>query len=79
MEKKFIGNTKAGKYPDQVEIGLQLKDIDMLKASLNDKGWVNIRVNKGKESGKPYAEIVQATGQPKATVIDTNASGDLPF
>lgn len=57
-DKKFIGRTKEGKYPDQVEIGLQQKDIDLLIANINDKGYVNIRVNKGKESGKPYAEIV---------------------
>lgn len=57
-DKKFIGNTKPGKYPDQVESGLQQKDIDLLQANLKDKGWVNIRVNKGKESGKPYIEIV---------------------
>ncbi len=57
-DKKFIGRTKEGKYPDQVEIVLQQKDIDLLIANINDKGYVNIRVNKGKESGKPYAEIV---------------------
>jgi len=84
-DKKFIGNTKAGKYPDQIEIGLQQKDIDLLQSSLNEKGWVNVRVNKGKESGKPYAEIVtaQATTQPaaqvKASIIDTNGFDDLPF
>ena len=84
-DKKFIGNTKAGKYPDQIEIGLQQKDIDLLQSSLNEKGWVNVRVNKGKESGKPYAEIVtaqatgQVTAQVKATVIDTKDDGGLPF
>jgi hypothetical protein len=59
-DKKFVGRSKPGKYPDQVEIGLQQKDLDLLQESLTNggTGWVNIRVNKGKDSGKPYAEIV---------------------
>lgn len=57
-DKKFIGTTKAGKYPDQIEIGLQQKDIDLLQANLSEKGWVNIRINKGKDSGKLYSEVV---------------------
>ncbi len=58
--KKFIGRSKLGKYENQVDIGLQQKDIDLLEESLRNggTGWVNIRVNKGKDSGKPYAEIV---------------------
>jgi len=60
MEKKFIGKTKLGKYPDQVEIGIQQKDIDLLQKELdaNGTGWTNIRVNKGKDSGKLYSEGV---------------------
>jgi hypothetical protein len=56
-EKKFIGKTKEGKYPDQIEIGIQQKDIDLLQANLKN-GWVNIRINKGRESGRPYSEVV---------------------
>lgn len=56
-DKKFVGRSKSGKYPEQVEIGLQQKDIDLLQENMKS-GWVNIRVNKGKDSGKPYAEIV---------------------
>jgi len=40
------------------KIGLTQADIDLLRANLNDKGYVNVRMNKGKESGKPYAEII---------------------
>ena len=59
-DKKFIGKTKLGKYPDQVEIGIQQKDIDLLQQSLTNggTGWTNIRVNKGKDSGKLYSEVV---------------------
>lgn len=57
-DKKFIGKTKDGKYPDQIEIGLQQKDIDLLQANLSEKGWVNIRINKGRESGKLYSEVI---------------------
>lgn len=57
-DKRFIGKTKEGKYPDQIEIGLQQKDIDLLQANLSEKGWVNIRINKGRESGKLYSEVV---------------------
>lgn len=59
-DKKFIGKTKLGKYPDQVEIGIQQKDIDLLQKELDSKGtgWVNIRMNKGKDSGKLYSEVV---------------------
>jgi|JI8StandDraft_1071087.scaffolds.fasta_scaffold605918_2 predicted transcriptional regulator len=57
-DKRFIGKTKDGKYPDQIEIGLQQKDIDLLQANLSEKGWVNIRINKGKDSGKLYSEVV---------------------
>jgi len=56
-DKKFIGKTKEGKYPDQIEIGIQQKDIDLLQANLKN-GWVNIRINKGRESGKLYSEVV---------------------
>lgn len=61
-DKKFIGRTKAGKYPDQIEIGLQQKDIDLLQQNLKN-GWVNIRANKGRESGKYYSEIIVSGGQ----------------
>jgi hypothetical protein len=57
-DKKFVGKTKLGKYPDQVEIGLQQKDIDLLQSNLSQSGWVNIRINKGKDSGKLYSEII---------------------
>ena len=59
-DKKFVGRSKPGKYPDQAEIGLQQKDLDLLQESLTNggTGWVNIRVNKGKDTGKPYAEIL---------------------
>lgn len=57
-DKRFIGKTKDGKYPDQIEIGLQQKDIDLLQANLSEKGWVNIRINKGKDSGKLYSVVV---------------------
>jgi hypothetical protein len=60
-DKKFVGRTKLGKYPDQVEIGLQQNDIDLLQANLSQSGWVNIRVNKGKDSGKLYSEIITST------------------
>ena len=33
-DKRFIGKTKDGKYPDQIEIGLQQKDIDLLQARI---------------------------------------------
>jgi hypothetical protein len=73
MDKQFIGRCKAGKYENQIEIGFTIDDLRKLKESLNDKGWVNIRVNKGKESGKVYAEIVKfdsfdvKNNQPKQT------------
>jgi hypothetical protein len=58
-DKIFIGRCKAGKFPDQVDIGFTQKDIDALQANLNDKGWVNARVNKSRDKGTPYMEIVQ--------------------
>jgi len=30
-DKKFVGRSKPGKYPEQVEIGLQQKDLDLLQ------------------------------------------------
>ena len=56
-DKKFVGSCKDGKYPDQVLIGLQRKDLDELIANINDRGWVNIRLSKSK-AGKPYTEII---------------------
>ena len=58
MEKNFVGRCKPGKYPDQIEIGFTKDDLDKMYAALNEKGWMNTRVNKGKESGKPYMEII---------------------
>jgi hypothetical protein len=57
MEKVFVGRCKEGKYPDQIEIGLTKDDLLKLQENLSDKGWVNLRLNKGKTSGKPYLEI----------------------
>lgn len=57
-DKKFVGRCKPGKFPDQVEIGLTMADIQLLMDNLNEKGYTNVRINKGKESGKPYAEII---------------------
>lgn len=61
-EKKFIGNCKAGKYPDQVDIGLKTEHIDMLVDAIaaSTTGWVNLRLSKGKESGKPYIELLES-------------------
>ena len=80
-DKIFIGNCKAGKYPDQVDVGFNKEHIDKLYAALNDKGWVNVRVNKGKDSGKPYMEIVpaQATATPTEQPDVKDDSNSLPF
>ena len=57
MDKTLIGNTKEGKYPNQVDIGFRKEDIDKLASHLNEKGWVNLRVSKSK-AGNFYTEIV---------------------
>lgn len=57
-DKTFVGNCKPGKYPDQVDIGFKADDLNLLISSLNERGYVNLRLNKGKESGKPYLELV---------------------
>jgi len=57
-DKIFVGRCVAGKYPEQVDIGFTKEHLDLLYSHLNEKGWVNARVNKGKDSGKPYMEIV---------------------
>lgn len=61
MDKKFVGRCSNGKYDGQVEIGLTRDDLTLLTNSLNERGWVNIRVSKGRDSGKPYAEIIAFT------------------
>jgi hypothetical protein len=71
MNKQFIGRCKAGKYENQVEIGFTIDDLRKLEESLNEKGWVNIRINKGKESGKVYAEIVPSGNIPSGTKANT--------
>lgn len=58
-DKKFIGNCKPGKFPEQIEMGLRKEDVQFLMDNLNDKGWVNLRINKGRDSGKPYCEFIQ--------------------
>ena len=57
-EKQFVGRCKPGKFADQVDIGFTKDDLFKLNSMLNEKGWVNVRLNKGKDSGKPYLEIV---------------------
>lgn len=57
-DKNFVGRCKPGKYEDQVEIGFTRDDIQKLFDALNENGWTNLRVSKGKTSGKPYAEII---------------------
>lgn len=58
MDKKFVGRCKPGKYDGQVDVGFTRDDLKLLEQNLNGKGYVNCRVNRGKESGKPYMEIV---------------------
>lgn len=62
-EKKFIGRCKPGKFENQVDVGIKREDLEFLLNNLNADGWVNLRLNKGKDSGKPYIEFVQ----PKTT------------
>lgn len=58
--KNFIGNCKPGKYPEQVDIGLKIDDVQKLLEAVQSSstGWVNLRLSKGKESGKPYMELL---------------------
>ena len=84
MEKQFVGRCKLGKYPDQIEIGWTQADIDKLQASLNTNGtgWTNTRLNKGKDSGKPYMEIVTKSNLQSVTnnkPSQPTQSDDLPF
>ncbi len=60
-DKKFIGKCKPGKYPDQVEIRLTREHIQVLNEAieLSSSGWINLRINKGKDSGKPYCELLE--------------------
>lgn len=57
-EKQFVGSTrvKTTKYGQIINLGLNQKDLDLLKSKLNDKGWVNIDL-KSKKDGGFYAEI----------------------
>ncbi len=57
-DKKFIGRCKPGKYPEQVDIGLKQEDLDAMQNAMSAAGWVNLRLSKGKESGKPYMELL---------------------
>lgn len=61
-EKDFIGYCKPGKYDDQVEIGLSPEHIKRIVAmgASSEKGWCNLRLSKGKDSGKPYMVILQS-------------------
>jgi len=60
-DKKFIGKCSLGKYPDQVEIGLTRDHIQALNEAIDSSttGWINLRINKGKDSGKPYCELLE--------------------
>jgi hypothetical protein len=57
-DKKFVGSCKPGKFENQVDIGFQQKDLDAMQNAMNEKGWVNVRLNCGKDSGKPYIELI---------------------
>lgn len=81
---KFVGNVKAGKFEDTFDIGFSRDHLQFMMEHLNDKGWVNIRMSKGKISGKPYMAIneYQAKEQeaPKQEFkLETEDSSSLPF
>lgn len=63
-DKVFIGICKTGKYEDQVDIGFKQEHLDKLQEFLDESpsGFVNVRLNKSKSSGKPYMEIVPRSG-----------------
>jgi hypothetical protein len=66
-EKQFFGSVKkqTTQYGEMTKISFNQKDIDNMKANLNDKGYVNMVVKESK--GKPgtfYLEL--DTWQPKA-------------
>jgi len=57
-DKQFVGSTrvKTTKYGQIINLGLNEKDLNLLKGNLNDRGWVNIDL-KSKKDGGFYAEI----------------------
>jgi len=89
-DKQFIGSVLDRTFPDgnlSITIGLQQKDIEILQAGLqkviNSKGpdaFVNVTINKSKNTGKRYAEMgawqfENSTPKPK----QNEPSQDLPF
>jgi hypothetical protein len=57
-DKQFVGSTrvKTTKYGQIINLGLNEKDLNLLKSKMNDRGWVNIDL-KSKKDGGFYAEI----------------------
>jgi hypothetical protein len=80
-EKQFFGSVKkqTTQYGEMTKISFNQKDIDNMKANLNDKGYVNMVVKESK--GKPgtfYLEL--DTWQPKGVAATVHGNeGDLPF
>lgn len=76
QDKVFVGSTrvKDGKYGQIINIGLNEKDLKVLKENLNERGWVNINL-KGKKDGGMYAELEQ--GKPSPAAAANNQDDDL--
>lgn len=47
--------TVTTKYGEIIKVGIKLEDFCNNK--VNDRGYINFDIKRGKESGKPYAEI----------------------
>lgn len=63
-QKKYIGSVKtiAGNFGEFQKISFNKTDLEELEAHLNEKGWVNINMNKRREVGQ--------YGQTHTMVID---------
>ena len=64
-DKVYVGNGKAidTQYGELLKISFSKSDLEMMQSMLNEKGWINLNVNKRKEPSQ--------YGDTHSIVVDT--------
>jgi hypothetical protein len=97
MSKTYVGNGKAinTQYGELLKLSFSEKDLDVMRASLNEKGYVNLNCNKRKiqsDYGHTHSLTIDDWKPDQKTTVQTttvqNSSfeddsldfdGELPF
>ena len=82
----FVGSCKEKVFDNGgkvLNIGFSAEDRQILEDNADDRGWTNVTLARGRESGKPYLKLstfkVAAPEPDAGGGTDTDDDGAMPF